>query len=159
MNNTIDILIKNATLSKDKVALTTYKNIKAELQKALTAKNAPNYSEDLLLQIIIKYSKNLEDAIIQFSEAGREDLVLEYTNELEVVKKLLPAPVSAQELYDELLYWAEKNNFINDEIAYNIQIPKKEMGIAIKYLKKKFPSVDGKLISDIVKENSVNYVI
>ena len=33
------------------------------------------------------------------------------------------------------------------------------MGIAIKYLKKKFPSVDGKLISDIVKENSVNYVI
>ena len=30
-------------------------------------------------------------------------------------------------------------------------IPKKEMGTAIKYLKSKFPTANGKIISDIVK--------
>ena len=57
----IDTLIKNATLSRDKVALNAYKNIKAEIQK-------------------------------------------------------------------------------------------KEMGTAIKYLKSKFPTADGKMISEIVKK-------
>lgn len=31
-------------------------------------------------------------------------------------------------------------------------IPKKEMGNAIKYLKSKFPTADGKMISEIVKK-------
>ena len=47
----IDGLIKNATLSRDKVALNAYKNIKTELQKVLTAKNAPEYSEALFIQV------------------------------------------------------------------------------------------------------------
>lgn len=34
----IDTLIKNATLSRDKVALNAYKNIKAEIQKNQNAK-------------------------------------------------------------------------------------------------------------------------
>lgn len=153
MNNTIHTLIKNATLSKDRVALNAYKNIKSELQKVLTAKNAPEYSEALFMQVITKYAKSLEDAIKQFSEAHRDDLVSEYTSELEVVKKLLPEPVSASEIYESLSYWAEKNHYINDEIAYEIQIPKKEMGVAIKYLKKEFPTADGKMISEIVKKS------
>ena len=105
------------------------------------------------MQVITKYAKSLEDAIKQFSEAHRDDLVSEYTSELEVVKKLLPEPVSASEIYESLSYWAEKNHYINDEIAYEIQIPKKEMGVAIKYLKKEFPTADGKMISEIVKKS------
>ena len=68
---------------------------------------------------------------------------------------MLPEPVDTSEIYSELLYWAEKSHFINDEIAYEIEIPKKEMGNAIKYLKSKFPTVDGKIISEIVKEHIV----
>lgn len=33
----------------------------------------------------------------------------------------------------------------------SFQIPKKEMGNAIKYLKSEFPQADGKMISEIVK--------
>lgn len=156
----IDNLIKNATLSRDKVALNAYKNIKTELQKVLTAKNAPEYSEALFVQVIAKYAKSLEDAILQFSEARRDDLVADYTSELEVVKKLLPEPVNESDIYsfienDEEFfdqYYITKFIGDNDETIMVHQIPKKDMGKAIKYLKSKFPTADGKMISEIIKK-------
>lgn len=150
----IDTLIKNATLSRDKVALNAYKNIKTELQKVLTAKNAPEYSEALFIQVTAKYAKKLEESISQFSEAHRDDLVSEYTSELEVVKKLLPEPVTARQIYSELYYlsiekgWVNTSPFTSNTAPH---IPKKEMGTVIKYLKSKFPTADGKIISDVVK--------
>ena len=149
----IDSLIKNATLSRDKVALNAYKNIKTELQKVLTAKNAPEYSEALLIQVIAKYAKSLEDAILQFSEAHRDDLVSEYTSELGVVKKLLPEPVNASQIYSELCDYCLKNNLAEGyKLCITWKISKKEMGTVIKYLKSKFPTADGKMISEIVKK-------
>lgn len=160
----IDSLIKNATLSRDKVVLNTYKNLKSELQKVLTAKNAPAYSEALFIQVTAKYAKKLEESISQFSEAHRDDLVAEYTSELEVVKKLLPEPVNESQICSELCIWAGKNKFIETFLTkdwgYSYDaietskpfIPKKEMGTVIKYLKSKFPTADGKMISEIVKK-------
>lgn len=154
----IDTLIKSATLSKDKVALNAYKNIKSEFQKVKTAKNYKgDWNDQLEIQIISKYGRILEDAILQFSEAHRDDLVAEYTSELEIVKKLLPEPVnesqicsfiSEDEFFNKYNYEGSSPNFSN----YTIQIPKKEMGIVIKYLKSKFPTADGKMISEIVKK-------
>ena len=161
---TVDRLIKEALLAKDKIALNAYKNLKTELQKVLTAKNAPEYSEALLIQVTAKYAKSLEDAISQFSEARRDDLVSEYTSELEVVKKLLPEPVNASQIRSYLLSMEfqkilHPENFEKIEkleklgiVGLNIEIPKKEMGTVIKYLKSKFPTADGKMISDIVKK-------
>lgn len=153
----VDQLIKEALLSKDKIALNAYKNLKTELQKVLTAKNAPEYSETLFMQVTAKYAKSLEDAIKQFSEAHRDDLVSEYTSELEVVKKLLPEPVNESDIYDLFEDERLSKNYLykfweDDGENLYIKIPKKEMGTVIKYLKFKFPTVDGKMISDIVKK-------
>lgn len=159
----VNQLIKEALLSKDNIALNAYKNLKSELQKVLTAKNAPEYSEALFIQVAVKYAKSLEDAILQFSEAHRDDLVAEYTSELEVVKKLLPEPVNESDIcsfieedeffskFYEELYGGERG-----EIVYmEPRIPKKSMGTAIKYIKSKFPTADGKMISEIVKKYTV----
>lgn len=163
----IDSLIKNATLSRDKVALNAYKNLKSELQKVLTDKNAPEYSEALFVQVTAKYAKSLEDAIKQFSEAHRDDLVSEYTSELEVVKKLLPEPVNESEICFELANWMVEHGYNFHKKSTSVlkdnkisktdfeefdPIPKKDMGKAIKYLKSKFPTADGKIISEIVKK-------
>ena len=160
----VNQLIKEALLAKDKIALNAYKNLKTELQKVLTAKNAPEYSEALFIQVAVKYAKSLEDAISQFSEARRDDLVSEYTRELEVVKKLLPEPVNASQIRSYLLSMEfqkilHPENFEKIEkleklgiVGLNIEIPKKEMGTVIKYLKSKFPTADGKMISEIVKK-------
>lgn len=163
----VDQLIKEALLSKDKIALNAYKNLKSELQKVLTAKNAPEYSEALFIQVIVKYAKSLEDAILQFSEAHRDDLVSSYTDELEVVKKLLPKPVNESEICFELANWMIEHGYNFHKKSTSVlkdnkisktdfeefdPIPKKEMGTAIKYLKSKFPTADGKMISEIVKK-------
>ena len=143
--------------SGDKVALRAYKNLKAEIQKVKTAKNAKPYTDAAEIQLISKMCKNLEDAILDFSKAHRDDLVADYTSELEVLKKLLPEPVNESQICSELLEWCRENHFtqrFQTAIGYEeyLVIPKKEMGNAIKHLKSKFPQADGKLISSIVKK-------
>ena len=143
--------------SGDKVALRAYKNLKAEIQRVKTAKNAKPYTDAAEIQLISKMCKNLEDAILDFSKAHRDDLVSDYTSELEVLKKLLPEPVNESQICSELSEWCRENHFtqrFQTAIGYEeyLVIPKKEMGNAIKHLKSKFPQADGKLISSIVKK-------
>ena len=81
----------------------------------------------------------------------------EYTSELEVVKKLLPEPVNESDIYDLFEDERLSKNYLykfweDDGENLYIKIPKKEMGTVIKYLKSKFPTADGKMISDIVKK-------
>lgn len=149
----IDELIKESLKNKKTSELKVYRNLKADIMAFKTQKNAPTYDEAAELKIIQKYVTKMEDAEKQYSQAGREDLASECRDELEVLRKLLPEPVTASEIYEELRYWAEKNHYLNEEIASEIQIPKKEMGAVIKYIKSKLPTADGKMISEIVKEN------
>lgn len=149
----IDQLIKESLKAKKTVDLKVYRNLKADILSFKTQKNAPEYNEAAEIKILQKYAKKLEDSAAEFTKAGRQDLVQECNEELEVLKTLLPKPVDKTDIYEELRYWAEENQYVEDEIAYEIKIPKKEMGTAIKYLKSKFPSADGKLLSEVVKEN------
>lgn len=140
----VDEYIKQAIKTQDKDKLRAYKNLKANIQLLKTAKNAKPYTEDTEIKLISKMCKKLEDGILSFIEAGRTDLVSEYRSELEILQKLLPEPVDASQIMSELY-----NGWHNGE---TIEIPKKEMGNVIKYLKSKFPQVNGKEISDIVKK-------
>ena len=149
----INELIKQAMKSKNSNELRAYRNLKSEFLKAETAKGAEPMNEAKQIQVLQKYIKTLEKSISDFSEARREDLESEYRNELEVLKKLLPEPVNEQQIYSELCSWSDNHGFTIIENEYPIlQIPKKEMGSAIKFLKISFPQADGKMISDIVKE-------
>lgn len=150
----IDELIKESLRSGNKAELKVYRNIKTKIQENQTAKGAKPLTEQLQCAIIAKYAASLEHAIYEFLEAHRDDLVSEYTSELEVVKKLLPKPVNESQIYSELCNWQINSAFEKNwplELDRPI-IPKKEMGNAIKYLKSKFPAADGKIISEIVKK-------
>lgn len=147
----INSLIQNAMKSRNKTELQAYQNLKAEIQKFKTMKNAKPYDEAAELAIISKYCKSLEDAIRQFSEAHRDDLVASYTAEWDVLKKLLPEPVTAEDVKSYFEMWLIENAEKGILESYN-NLPKKEMGNAIKYLKSKFPTADGKMISNIVKK-------
>ena len=140
--------------SGDKVALRAYKNLKAEIQKVKTSKNANPYTDVTEIQLISKMCKNLEDAILDFSKAHRDDLVADYTSELEVLKKLLPEPVNESQICSFVEEYCLNNNFVGNTDAQEniIQIPKKEMGKVIKVVKETYPQADGKLISSIVKK-------
>lgn len=150
----INNLIKQAIKSKNSTELRAYKNLKAEIQFLQTAKNAKPYDESAEIQLISKMCKKLEEGISSFIEANREDLVSEYRDELEVLKKLLPEPVNESDIKRIFAQWFEEQEFGYKLGADKVlNLPKKEMGNAIKYLKSKFPQVDGKMISEIVKRH------
>ena len=148
----IDELIKESLKNKKTVELKAYRNLKSEITLAKIAKNAMGFNEAVLFSIITKYCKKLEDAEKQYSQAGREDLASECRDELEVLQKLLPEPVEAQDINSILAGWCVKNNFVNTENEAKIEIPKKSMGLAIKAMKEVFPTADGKIISEVVKQ-------
>lgn len=153
----INELIKNALKSKNATELRAYRNLKSEFQLAATAKGAKPLDEARQIQILNKYLKTLEKSISDFSQAHRDDLVTEYMNESEVLKKLLPEPVTPSEIMLILWEWSGQKGFLvqfneNPNNFSEPRIPKKEMGNVIKYLKSKFPQADGKMIADIVKE-------
>lgn len=136
--------------SGDKISLRAYKNLKAEIQKVKTAKNTKPYTDAAEIQLISKMCKNLEDAILDFSKAHREDLVTDYTSELEVLKKLLPESVNELQITSFVIEYCIDNHFLGNDFI--VEIPKKEMGKVIKATKSKYPQADGSLISFIVRQ-------
>ena len=145
----IDKLIKDSMMNKDAAGLRVYRNLKTDIMNFKTQKNAPNYDEAAELKIIQKYSAKMEDAEKQYLEAGRQDLATECREELDILKTLLPKPVTPEEI--EHFLWEYG---ISNEIIYESKliIPKKSMGIVIKLVKETYPTADGKMVSDIVKK-------
>lgn len=146
----IDELIKDSLKNKKTVELKVYRNLKADIMAFKTQKNAPEFTESVFYSIVNKYIKKMEDAEKQYFQAGREDLSSECREESEVLRKLLPEPVTSQEILDLVTNTALDRNWVNGE---KIAIPKKEMGNFIKQIKTVFPTADGKMISDIIKAN------
>ena len=148
----INELIKSSLKNKDTVALKVYRNLKSDIMAFKTQKNAPEYTRAVEQNLIKKYVAKMEYAEKQFLEAGREDLATECREELEVLKQWLPAPATAQDVYSILAGWCANNGFVNEETEQKLAIPKKSMGTAIKAMKEVFPTADGKMISDVVKQ-------
>lgn len=75
------------------------------------------------------------------------------------VKWLLPKEPTKEELNAALLKLALDKGWYDDNEEHDIhpvQIPKNQMGIAVKELKAKYPAADGKKIADLVKANLCN---
>ena len=145
----IDKLIKDSMMNKDAAGLRVYRNLKTDIMNFRTQKNAPDYTYSVEMNLIQKYVSKMEDAEKQYSEAGREDLVRECREGLDILRSLLPKPVTAEEI--EHFLWEYG---ISNEIIYESKliIPKKSMGAVIKHIKEVYPTADGKMVSDIVKK-------
>ena len=139
----IDELIKESLKNKKSVDLKVYRNIKAEIMAFKTQKSAPVFNEAAEINILKKYASKLEDSKNQYSQAGREDLVSECIDELEVLQKLLPEPVKESDIEAYVAHWYENG------------IEKKNMGSVIKEVKSQYPGADGKMISEIVKKHLI----
>jgi uncharacterized protein YqeY len=149
----VDELIFNATRERRLVDLKVYRSFKTEILNYRTAKNAGEYNESVEISIIKKMIKQRQDAVEQYLNANRLELADEELAEIMVLEKLLPEPVTRQDIINELGKFANDNGYIN---GFNeVEIPKKEMSKVIKYFKDKLPMADGKDISNIVKSCTV----
>ncbi len=136
--------MKDAMKSKNEAALRSLRGIKAEIIKAKTEPGAGGEispeKETALLQKMVKQRR---DSLDIYTQQGRTDLAEKEQEELDIIGKFLPAPLTAEELKAEL------NIIIQETGASSAADMGKVMGLATKKLAGK---ADGKAISAAVKE-------
>lgn len=147
----VDKLIHDAMSSGDKQSLKVYRLMKAEFLKKQTEVNRKtrSLSTDEQLQVILKMASEREDSIKQYKSANRFDLVDEEEKELVILKTFLPKMPSDEELVD----------IIQNEIALykNESLKGQSLTMAhmkpmMNILKKKYPTISGKLVSNLLKD-------
>jgi len=89
--------IKDAMRAKDTVKRDTLRNIQASV-KQIEVDERRDVTDADMEAIMMKYLKQREDAKIQFSDAGRDDLVEKENAEIAIVKAYLPEPMDDAEL-------------------------------------------------------------
>ena len=138
----IDKMIKEAILEKNGAKKEAYRAIKAELLLIVTGKNAPSIIDEATeIKVIRKLISQREESIAMYDANSRKELADMYREQNKYLKELLPPEISKEQI-QESVYGLYPNGFT-----------KKEMGKVIKAVKDIYPTADGKLIAETVKEN------
>ena len=159
----IDKLILCATKDKVSAAKEAYRAIKAELLLNSSSKNPKPEGKivstitftregekpfeveinELDLSIIKKQVQIREEQISMYDANSRKDLADMYREQNQVLKALLPPEISKDKIEEAVV------------TAYPNGYTQKEMGKVIKEIKTIYPTADGKLISEVVKNHIV----
>jgi uncharacterized protein YqeY len=97
LNAQIKSDIKDAMRARDKEKRDTLRNIQAAV-KQIEVDERREVTDTDMERILMKYAKQREDAMAQFAQAGREDLVIKEQKELDIVKAYLPEQMDDTEL-------------------------------------------------------------
>lgn len=138
----IDKMIKEAILEKNGAKKEAYRAIKAELLLIATGKNAPSTIDEATeIKVIRKLISQREESIAMYDANSRKELADMYREQNKYLKELLPPEISKEDI-QKVIYGLYPNGLIQ-----------KEMGKVIKSVKEIYPTADGKLIAETVKEN------
>ena len=141
LNAQIKSDIKDAMRAKDVQKRDTLRNIQAAV-KDIEVNERRDVTDTDLENIMMKYCKQREDAMAQFKDAGRDDLVEKEEAEHVIVKAYLPEPMSDEEL----------ESIIKEVIAQTGAESMKDMGKVMGAAKKIIGSkADGGRINVCVK--------
>ena len=134
--------IKEAMRAKDSARRDTLRNLSAAI-KQIEVDERKELNDSEVEAILTKYAKQREDALNQFKEAGRDDLVAKEEAELKVVKSYLPEPLTDEEL----------RALVEDIVKEVGATSMKDMGKIMGAVKAKAGSkADGSKVNKIVKE-------
>jgi len=89
--------VKDAMRAKEVVKRDTLRNIQASI-KQIEVDERRDVTDADVEAILVKYLKQREDAKMQFSDAGREDLVAKENVEIAIIQAYLPEPMADAEL-------------------------------------------------------------
>ena len=132
-------MIMEALKAGEKIKAGAFRMLKSEFLVFKTAKNAKPLDDAAEISIIKKMIKQRQDAAKEYLEVGRLELADNELDEVEVLKVLLPAEITEEQIKEAV-----------KEVA-NTTVPiKKNMGVFMKAVKAKYPTADGKTVSQIV---------
>ncbi len=101
LKETIQESVKSAMRAKEKARLGTLRQITAAI-KQLEVDNRADLSDDDIIVVLTKMTKQRRDALSQFEDAGREDLAEIEKAELAIIAEFLPEQLSAEEVAAEI---------------------------------------------------------
>lgn len=134
--------IKTAMRNKENQKRDTLRNIQTAI-KQIEVDERRELGDEEVEKILMKYAKQREEALAQFAQAGRDDLVAKEKEELAIVQSYLPEPLSDEELESAL------REIITAIGAATI----KDMGRVMSAAKETIGSkADGSRINQIVKK-------
>lgn len=85
--------VKAAMRAKDKDRLGALRQITAAI-KQIEVDNRQDLSDDDIIAVLTKMTKQRKDALAQFEQAGRDDLAIIEKAELEIIEEFLPAALT-----------------------------------------------------------------
>lgn len=135
--------LKQAMKSKDEVALRTLRAIKSAILLEKTSGSNKELTEADEMKMLQKLAKQRKDSLEIYQQQSRDDLATKEQEELSVIEKFLPQPMSQEELEAAL------KDIITQVGASSPADMGKVMGVATKQLAGK---ADGKTISSTVKQ-------
>lgn len=99
-------------------------------------------TDEQIIDVIAKESKKRKDSLPDYEKSGRDDLIKQVKEEIEILAEYLPKQLTIEEL----------EKIIEDVINQTGATSMKEMGIVMKTVKEKVgASADGRTINEIVK--------
>lgn len=96
-----------------------------------------------IIDIIAKESKKRKDSLVEYEKSGREDLINEIKEEIEILAEYLPKQLSIEEV----------ENIVKEVIKSEGATSIKDMGKVMKAAKEKIGAAsDGRTINEVVKK-------
>lgn len=134
--------MKNSMKEKNVIRKNVIQMVRAAILQVEKDKQL-EVNDEQILEIIAKESKKRKDALSDYEKSGREDLISEIKQEIEILAEYLPKPLTREEI----------EKIIEEVIASVGATSMKDMGPVMKEAKAKIgPAADGKTINEIVKE-------
>lgn len=139
--------LKEAMKNKELVKKDTITMLRAAiLQVEKDTQKELSYSD--ICTIVAKEVKKRKESIEDYIKGGREDIVNQLEEEINVLSKYLPEQLTNQEI----------EALVKEAIENTKATSPREMGKVMQYLRPKIAGkADGKIVSDIVK-NSLNNI-
>lgn len=151
----IDMMIKNAMKEKDKIVVTTLRNVKTRIMEFMTQEvkqgaERPVYdvkAENALLEKMSKELKKDVDTYLSINTAKSIENASESQNQLNVITDLLPTPATEEEILEGITDWVVKYGAIES----------KQIGMVIRHVMTGHPNTNkadvAKLINKTIKGN------
>jgi Uncharacterized conserved protein len=133
---------KNAMREKNDIKKNTIVMIKAAILQ-IEKDTQTQLEDDKIIEIIAKEGKKRKEALPNYEKSGREDLIQQIKQEIEVVNEYLPKQLTEEDLIPII------QEAINEVGAVDI----KDIGKVMQLAKSKVGvRADGRMINEIVKK-------
>lgn len=147
LNKEINNLIADAIKSKNSDRLNVLRLIKSEFIK--TEKDGIVLDDISETKILLKMVSQREDAIKQYKEGNRIDLVEKEQKELDIINTFVPKQPTEEELYE---YTCSVITTYCAVQATTYVITMKDMKPILNLVQEKYPSANGKIVSKALQK-------